>query len=380
LPYFGRFDLPQVSDEFVVSDGFNAKLKEVADELCGRAGVLMGEVRNASEIVGNLSQYSSQSLDEGNYYAAASYCFRSNVLLRQEWYVQQDLSRDEVEAAARELAVQAEQFEAEVNARELSTLTDLQVYMSVDERLSEAKELIQQVLDEGDVSALGYARERLESARSWATFFDGEDRAYVVDEARLRESCADKIAEAEERYSYVSEFVNSGLRSMRAELDEVYGMLNSGQYVRCLYSASRMKAEIDSLLGLIGVDDAQELIEEKIRATRVSLQRAQEKGVFPIIGYNYLQYAQSLRDVDVHSALLFAEYALEFSALDIYFDRREVARGVESDAVWGVGATQGFVVGLGAGILFTMIYLAVAVGYVRRESARAPRNGRRKKR
>ena len=44
-----------------------------------------------------------------------------------------------------------------------------------------------------------------------------------------------------------------------------------------------------------------------------------EKGVFPIVGYSYFEYANSLKETDPFSALLYSEYALELSNLDIYF-------------------------------------------------------------
>jgi hypothetical protein len=50
--------------------------------------------------------------------------------------------------------------------------------------------------------------------------------------------------------------------------------------------------------------------------------------VFPILGYSYFEYANSLKESDPFSALLYSEYALELSNLDIYFKSHGV-NGVE---------------------------------------------------
>ena len=75
------------------------------------------------------------------------------------------------------------------------------------------------------------------------------------------------------------------------------------------------------MLGLIGVEEERldEIIELKLRSAKIELAKAQQKGIFPIISYSYYEYANSLKDKDKASALLFTEYALEFANLDIYF-------------------------------------------------------------
>lgn len=380
LPYFGHFDLPKVNDTFDVGAEFDDKLRSVAKELCDRRDDLLSVASNASHtVVENLTQQSIQSYADGNYYAAASYCFRSNVQLRQDAYRARNMSDQAVLVERDDLRRQVDEFAESVEARELNTITDLQVFMSVDERLVETYSLLDDVESSEDAELLGYALERFESSKSWSSFFEDSDKMYVVDDARLRQGCIDKLSEAEERYSYVIEFLPSALGRIRGDLNEAYEYLNSEQYVRCLYSGSKVKAEIDSLLGLIGVDDLAELTEVKLSATRRSLVRSQSRGVFPIISYNYAQYAESLKEYDEQSALLFVEYALEFSSLDIYFDEPQPVRE-DLSSMWDIGGTEGFLIGIGVGIIFTMIYLSFAVGYVRKKTLQTPKRSRGKKR
>ncbi|MFB6197885.1 MAG: hypothetical protein ABEI52_06410, partial [Halobacteriaceae archaeon] len=61
------------------------------------------------------------------------------------------------------------------------------------------------------------------------------------------------------------------------------------------------------------------VVDAKLDATKQVILHQQRKGTFPILGYSYYEYANSLKDEDGSSALLFSEYALETSHLDLYF-------------------------------------------------------------
>ena len=115
------------------------------------------------------------------------------------------------------------------------------------------------------------------------------------------------------------------MQGTREKIDNAYDELNKGQYVSCLYQAIKTKAEIDVILGLIGVEDERldELLDLKLTIVKKTLVKTQQKGIFPIISYPYYEYSNSLRDIDESSAFLFSEYALEFANLDIYFPPKE---------------------------------------------------------
>jgi len=74
-----------------------------------------------------------------------------------------------------------------------------------------------------------------------------------------------------------------------------------------------------------------------------------EKGIFPILGYSYYEYASTLKDSDRSSALLYSEYALELSNLDIYFEEKEKVqfKKIEENLVliFVAGIFVGFIIG-----------------------------------
>ncbi len=55
----------------------------------------------------------------------------------------------------------------------------------------------------------------------------------------------------------------------------------------------------------------------------LNLAKQIEKGSFPILGYSYYEYATALKDKEKHTALLYAEYGIELSNLEIYFPQKK---------------------------------------------------------
>jgi hypothetical protein len=91
--------------------------------------------------------------------------------------------------------------------------------------------------------------------------------------------------------------------------------------LECIAKASKIKAEINVIISAFGVkgDDLDDLIERKLVKAREIIGEETEAGRFPILGYSYYEYSNSLVDSDKSSSLLYSEYALELSNLDIYF-------------------------------------------------------------
>ena len=71
-------------------------------------------------------------------------------------------------------------------------------------------------------------------------------------------------------------------------------------FEHCLYKASKTKADVDILLNTLGMreDRVDEVIEERLEIVKQVISRLNERGVFPIIGYSYYEYANSLKEND----------------------------------------------------------------------------------
>jgi hypothetical protein len=103
------------------------------------------------------------------------------------------------------------------------------------------------------------------------------------------------------------------------------------------------------------------LLDQKLESIKRVLAREQERGVFPILGYSYYEYAQSLREDDPFSALIFGEYALELGDLDRYFPkqkRKEPMNGILKSEGFSLLIT-GIIIGLGIGAIINIISYSI---------------------
>jgi predicted S18 family serine protease len=205
------------------------------------------------------------------------------------------------------------------------TLTDIQAYAAVKERLSEARDYANYTVNQtSDSYRLAYAQERLYSAGSWSKFFGTGGYELTITDPQLKEFCIAKISEVEERLQYLEIYLPTAVRGSRQDLDLAYKELAAGNYGLCIFKASKSKADADVVLGLFGIEQSQlgSLLDKKLEIIRQSIVRASKKGYFPIVGYSYYDYAKSLKSSDKYSSLLYAEYALELSNLDMYIKKQ----------------------------------------------------------
>ncbi len=328
--------IPQnISDEPLQIEGrYKRIMQEVSGDLCKRSQEFLSQQLNANLTQAkNFTERAANEQAKGAYYASASFCFRANVEYKQAWFEEKNFTNEVLAEKVSKLLNETSQFEKDVEARNTSTLTDVQTFMAVMERITEAKELLLDISEDlannktGRGGDVGFAEERLFSALTWSRFFNGQDKAIVIDKEALKNACAAKISEAEERYNYVKSVIPEALDATRVDIDRTYSLLNEGKYVMCVYGASKAKSEADVLLSLMGVEEKRfdEVIGLKLDITRQALVKAQKKNIFPIIAYSYYEYADSLRNFDRVSSLLFSEYALELASLDIYFEEKKPA-------------------------------------------------------
>ncbi len=315
------FKLPIRNDTFIPQDSYVVKMKNVAVRLCDQA-------RRAVEQTGEdnssrkLLDAATEAFTKEQYYSSASYCFRAGVSAFVR--LQQNVSSQELDLRSKNITEQLTIFEEQLNSREIETITDLQTMMLVRERVSDAKQILTKVTGE----SVGYAIERLASAQEWSSFFGTKDNVHSVTVAQLSTACEEAIAQAEERYNYVTSILPDRLQGTQEEISQAYALQQDKKFIDCLYVASKAKAESAALIGLLGVaeKDLEALVQLKLRLVENALLTSQEKGVFPLIGYSYYEYAKSLWNTDRQTSVLFVEYALEFTNLDIYFPDKNTTK------------------------------------------------------
>ncbi|MBW2964671.1 hypothetical protein KY363_04385 [Candidatus Woesearchaeota archaeon] len=324
--------------EIDVPDEYLALMKQVSEELCNRTADLMGDMtvldltqdnrilpERVQDFVEaqNLSNRGKEEFNEGNYYSAASYCFgagiRANILL----HTLKNYTEPEKKAESDHLQQEIDTFDRKTESRDKETITDLQTYMIVKERILEAKQYL--ATAGNDTKSFGYVEERLNSAVTWSAFFGQGGERFDLDETSLQDSCAQILGETDERFQYLNLFFPGLLKDIRNNLMTAHSHSEKGEYALCIYLASRTKAESNVMVTLLGVkeDYVDELIELKLNVAKNAIVKQIDNGIFPIIAYSYYEYANSLKEENPYAALMYAEYALELSDIDIYFEKEK---------------------------------------------------------
>jgi len=364
--------------DFVIDDKYMRIMKNVAGDICNRTKNVESKVKTlvvnktlAAEVV-NFARKASSSLKNGQYYSAASYCFRTNLLLKQINIVAKKPSRERTLKNALNASSELRKIVANLSGRKLASMTDLQAYMAVDERLFEAGDALARLKENSNdaiasANLVAYAEERISSASAWSKFFENNDRRFEINNLQLQQSCMNKISEAEERYNYVKDILPISLGDTRKELDRAYYDLANQSYVMCLYRASKAKASSDVILSVLGVDESKfgDVLKLKLDIVKREIVKSQNRGIFPIIGYSYYEYANSLVNVDKSSALLFAEYALELTNIDMYFSKK-------NGKILPFFVTKEnvvvFVLGFCAGLFFLIFYNKIFISSKRKKN------------
>jgi uncharacterized protein len=327
-----------------VPSEYSRRMTAIADDICNRTATLDAQVQglNYSDTHNYTQQIQNMSTLD-HQYSRASICFSKNIELATTLLT--NMTADNRTRLYRDLRIQAKDLNAKTKNTSISTINDLETYAIVKERVIEAQDILD-ADDAQEPANLAYAQERLVSAKSWSMFFGMPGKEVQLDSDYLQQACLAKIGEAEERISYVRIYAPSLVDDSESLLEEAQGY-SSNEPILCIFTASKAKAQANVLADAlsIGQENVDALIQQKLEADTVTLEKQQEKGFFPILGYSYMQYAGDLRHRTPYSALIFSEYALELSNLDMYFPqkhRMHLPPGFSDAAIlFGLGALFG---------------------------------------
>jgi len=355
--------------EIVVPELYIETMKDVSEELCQRAEKLINEssifdLNNQQEVIidninaiqsaKNLTKFASKALEEEKYYSAASYCFGANQRARKVLIEEQGMTDEEFQEEVSRLKEEAKVLDKTIDEFEKETITDLQTYMIVKDRILQVKKL----LEKNNSETLAYATERLNSARIWSGFFGKEGEKYDLDEAILKKSCETSLQEIEERFQYLNLFFPGLLSELRADLNRAHEYYADKEYGLCIFISSRTKADANIFVTLLGVKEEaiDHLVEQKLKAAKRAITEQIDKGTFPILANSYYEYATSLSKESGISGLLYAEYALEMSNINIYLESgTENNNGKLKISLWKIIPILLFLWGLFLGYLYAWI-------------------------
>jgi len=337
----------------IKTDGqYDLIMTGLADDLCNRTQELKSKTESKESL--NLTIQAKKAYETGSYYSAASFCFGANVNYQEEYF--SGLDQNILQNKSAEIKQQIEDFRKLIP--EIKTINDLQAYMAVEERLYEAEESIKDFSNETNQlkrpRLLAYAEERIYSAKSWSKFFEMPGKNIEIEQKDMKESCMQKISETEERVEYLSLFLPKSAENLREGIKITYNYFNKGNYAMCLLNAVKTKSEANIILSSLYTEEENIdlLLNQKLDAAKRVIAEETSKGNFPIMGYSYYDYAAALQGNDDYAALLYSEYAIELSKLDVYFKEEKKQFKIPFDLKSTIILICGIIIGAGITLIF----------------------------
>jgi uncharacterized protein len=363
LPYFIGDSVRKNDGEIIVPEEYTETMKKISSQLCSRAESMKEDiVLNESEKNKSLDfdNKINSSMTEKNHYSAASYCFNQGVFLRKiKMRAIEEKNPDQLEEIRMKAIEAVAEFDDNLERRQLKTLSELEAYIIVKERIIESEKILKELASNLSADDLAYAIERYYSAVYWSEFFNMKGKPVQLDQEYLEEACYKKISEAEERINYADLYLPTILQASRADINDAYNYQKSRNYKMCLFKASFAKAEANLLLSSLSIKEGRisELASDKLKSAQKLISKEQKRGFFPIMGYSYYEYADTLnKDGDDVSGLIFSEYSLELSNLEMYFPKKEPLQ-VQIDYDLALLTLSTLVLGMTIGALLMLHYL-----------------------
>ena len=348
LAYFTDAPMKQTDGNISIPSDYTDIMKNVSKSLCSRALDLSKRIKLADESDINKSDMFmaniNKTLETREYYSAASYCFSFGELLRKAYLKElKNESPEKIDEIYQVTKKAVEDFDKSLESINLTTLQGLETYIIVKERLLEAEESLS--VGEQNISSdeLAYAIERYYSGVYWSNFFNMKGAKIQLNKEYLKQACYKKLSEADERINYAGIYIPIELQSAKETINQAYAFAAKENYKMCLFKASFAKAESNLLLSSIsiGSEHVDELADEKLKAVKKLIVKEESRGFFPIMGYSYYEYANSLNENDdAFSSLIFSEYALELGNIEIYFPKK----GFDVSWVWAARSNAYLVV------------------------------------
>src|SRR3989344_3658390 len=350
-------------------------MSDLRDLLCTRVEKIETELRkeniliteNVSKRVEEQKVKADNATLQKDYYSAASYCFTASIALRSHYYHQKKPSLPQLWDRFLKLEDKVQSLEQNVSRQKIETITALQATIIVKDRLNDVKEQIARFRElprdsdntEEAYGLLSYSEERYFSAVAWTQFFSMTGKVLQIDQEHIRQSCIQKILEAEERQQYIGLFIgDNDLGAITAKIGDAKGASQKNENELCLMKSIQAKGDANVVLSTLGLqkDELAGVLEGKTRAVTRVLAENTAEGKFPILGYSYFQYAKSLQEQEPITALFYLEYALEMGDLSLYFPEEKtfsqtLSEKISLDPRW----LGGFI----AGVIVTILSLQI---------------------
>lgn len=311
LKYYTGYELKQKNATVNLSKYSNI-LKKLADKMKNEAENLYEIVSQFSSdeisVVNNEMKLAEKNYKEGKYYTATSYWFAAMINMR---YIQYKHTLTNEKALENEFSrVQRDINNMANYLRSIKSvgLESFQLFGAAEERVTIAQNYLDKAKSSPDIDTalwdLAYARERVESARLWLSLLSSIREDIPLNKQELRRRAQLYLSQAESLIVYASTIYGQKDLLDMAQQDVANGriQLDEGLYCGAALSAINAitKASLSiELIGLTNSPTSQELLQEKINASKKDAQIAiaqLEKHVTPVLPVAYYEFAETSKN------------------------------------------------------------------------------------
>ncbi|ALM75627.1 S16 family serine protease [Thermococcus barophilus] len=266
------------------------------------------------------------ALDSGMYYTALSKDFQARIIIRHvDWYLDVQNEKD-IEKLLNSVNDDIKNTENYVSNLTIRGTTMLQAVAASEERIEQAKSLLKDAWSDyykGDywnaVSNAAFAYERVQTAKFWAKLGERYAKGDVISRDVIRETAREYLDNARLVVTYItSMFGESLMQGLVDELNKGEQYYEDGKYSAALFSAMEARIRAEVILDTLGIDNETVLtdkLQQMKEDAKTAIAIAQSKGVYPILGMAYYEFAQSYEKQggteNIQTAMIFYQYAKE---------------------------------------------------------------------
>lgn len=359
-----KLDEPEIS-----SDSYDKLMRELSTLMCTRAINLETDINkslinNQSDLYNNLvnaNESFESAIDSGqkeNYYSKGSFCYNSNINYRIIKETQENQSNEEIENKIEQLKSQIEAKQIEIKTSNykdsIETVNDFYVYLLINDRLNEAKKILESLDEQQDsdlelnntnsteniglnltnqtiskdtkIGLYSTALERMNTVDLWENLIVNSGKNINFDDNTIESACIRINGEIAIKSELLNNYEIDFFEELIEEQKE-YNSKNSNKYL-CLYKGLELNGRINTVLNTVGINiNETEYYSELLNNLTYTRLGINSEGEFPLIPYIYYEYSGDLINTeDYTSSLLYSNYALSYTDLNVYLEEGNNSR------------------------------------------------------
>lgn len=338
---------PKLTSTDVVSEQLNTVLKTMAEGLISQAqdalAVSTSKIKTApldkKADLEELNRLAKEELDnaqksfsKGLYYSASSFAVRSEI---NSYYADKMIEYYRTGEDPSYVSTELKKIDNSVSDFEIlflknktiDSINDVEVLSVVIDRIREAETIVDNAHEsfnqtdyETTLYLCAYAEVRKNTAYQWLTLvnsFTG-NTTYVFDPSAIKPLALERIEQSKNSYLY-AEFVSSNFLLSQSEelIHDAEKAYNNKHYVFALFEAAKARATANLALEVrtLTNDTVDSKIKHLEESALLSIQKAEDRGLVPILALSYLEFAKSFYDTDPAQALIYLSYSKEMATI-----------------------------------------------------------------